>query len=31
MLRDGKIFEDKENPNILSAEEALAKLPKQDE
>ena len=31
MLRDGKICEDKENPNILSAEEALAKLPKQEE
>ena len=31
MLRDGKIREDVENKNILSAEEALAKLPKQDE
>ena len=31
MLRDGKIREDVENNNILSAEEALAKLPKQDE
>ena len=28
MLRDGKIREDVENPNILSAEEALAALPK---
>lgn len=27
MLRDGKIREDAENPNILSAEEALAALP----
>jgi len=28
MLRDGKIREDVENPNILSAAEALAALPK---
>ena len=28
MLRDGKIREDKENPNILDAREALAALPK---
>ena len=27
MLRDGKIREDKENANILSAEEALKALP----
>ena len=27
-LRDGKIREDKENPNILDAREALAALPK---
>ena len=27
MLRDGKICEDKENDNILSAEDALKALP----
>ncbi|MBQ3781475.1 MAG: ABC transporter ATP-binding protein [Bacteroidaceae bacterium] len=31
MLRDGKIREDTENPNILSAEEALAHLPKNND
>ena len=31
MLRDGKIREDTENPNILSAEEALANLPKNND
>ena len=31
MLRDGKIREDKENPNILSAAEALAALPKSND
>lgn len=29
MLRDGKVREDKQNENILSAEEALANLPQQ--
>lgn len=28
MLRDGKVRDDQENPNILSAEKALAELPK---
>ena len=31
MLRDGKIREDKENPNILNAAEALAALPKNND
>ena len=31
MLRDGKIREDTENPNTLSAEEALAHLPKNND
>lgn len=31
MLRDGKVISDEENNNILSAAEALAKLPKTDE
>ncbi len=30
-LRDGRIVEDKKNDNILSAAEALAKLPVNDE
>jgi putative ABC transport system ATP-binding protein len=31
MLRDGRVTEDTRNNNILSAAEALAQLPKQEE
>jgi len=30
ILRDGKVIEDKKNLNIVSAEEALAALPKEE-
>ena len=30
-LRDGHVIEDKQNPNILSAAEALAALPKNED